>query len=274
VEQAAIGRWVSVQASAVAALSGQLPRDRIQVVVLPVGASSEPVRFGSMTRGGGASTAVLVSSGFDEAALQRDWVLVHELTHLTHPFVARSDAWLSEGLATYYQEVLRVRAGLHKPQDAWRRLLDGSRKGEDMNDSLAFSAAHMFETFAFSPVYWAGAAVALHADVELRRLSGGKRSLDDVLAELTRCCSRGDRPWAASEVIARLDGFAGAKVMQGLAAKWVHGPRFPELKTLFAQLGIDEQGQPVQGAPLAWIRDAIMLPNDLQRSNAGGTKPR
>lgn len=276
-EHASIGRWVDVQANAVAALAGQLPRKRIQLVVLPVGPSSEPVRFGSMTRGGGASAAVLLSNGFDESALMRDWVLVHELCHLVHPFVMRRDAWLSEGLATYYQEVLRVRAGLHKPEDAWRRLLEGSRKGEAMRDTLAHTAANMFKTFAFSPVYWAGAAFALRADVELRKRSQGKRSLDDAIDKLTRCCSRGDRAWPASDVIERLDAISGEPVMRELAAKWVDGPRFPELKTLFAELGIDDQGRPIEGAPLAWIRDAIMeptsaAPEPLRLSDASGTR--
>ncbi len=262
-DRAAVDRWVRVQANAAAAMAGTMPRRRVQVVVLPSGASSEPVRFGSMTRGGGASVGLLIGQGrggakLDEAALTRDWVLVHELSHLFHPFIAREDAWLSEGIATYYQEVLRVRAGLHSPHDAYRRLLEGSEKGRALSLSVRDAAASMYETHIFAPVYWAGATYAFMADVELRKASGGKRGLDEVIAELTRCCSRAARPWTAAETIARLDAIAGTPVFSALEARHIANAPFPELSSLYAELGIGRDGRALGPAPLSWVRDAIM----------------
>jgi len=261
---AAIERWVTVQANAMATL-GRLPREHLQLVVVPSGPSSDPMRFGSMTRGGGASVALLIASNFDEAALTRDWVLVHELSHLLHPFVQRDEAWVSEGIATYYQEVLRARAGLQSPEDAWRRIWNGSRQGEAMAMSLERGAASMYETYRFAPVYWGGAAVMLLADVELRRQSGGARGLDDVLMQLSECCAVCVRPWSANEVAERMDTIAGAPVMRDLIAHVVRGTAFPSLGSLYAQLGLDELGQAKGEAPLAAIRDAIMrAPAGLQ----------
>jgi len=36
-------------------------------------------------------------------------------------------------------------------------------------------------------VYWSGAALALLADVELRRRSDGEQTLDDILGEFQQC---------------------------------------------------------------------------------------
>lgn len=273
-QHGAIERWVSVQARAVASL-GRLPREHLQLVVVPSGPSSDPMRFGSMTRGGGASVALLIASDFDEDALTRDWVLVHEICHLLHPFVVRGQAWLSEGIATYYQEVLRARAGLESREQAWRRIWDGSRQGEAMPGNLEHGAATMYETYRFAPVYWGGASIMLLADVELRRRSHGERGLDDVLMELSSCCSKGSRPWSAGEVAQRIDAIAGFPLMHDLIANVVQGASYPRLDGLFGQLGLDEQGRAQAGAPLSEIRDAIMSARSaepsLQLSDAGGT---
>jgi len=257
-QRASVIRWVTVQANAMATLAGRLPRERIQIVVLPMGDSSDPVRFGSMTRGGGASVGVLLASNFDEAALMADWVLVHELSHLLHPFVNRGQAWLSEGIATYYQEVLRARAGLQSPGEAWQRIMSGARQGESMGMSLEQGASEMYTTYRFAPVYWGGAAVMLLADVELRTKSGGTRGLDDVMMELSRCCGEGSRAWSAAEVGERIDAIAGMPVMRDLIANVVRAGAFPALGAVYAQLGLDEEGRAKPAAPLAPVRDAIM----------------
>ena len=54
--------------------------------------------------------------------LRTDWTATHEFSHLLLPYVSRRDRWLSEGLASYYQNVLRARDGRLSETDAWRKL--------------------------------------------------------------------------------------------------------------------------------------------------------
>jgi hypothetical protein len=257
---AQLAPWLTTAATAAAQVTGRLADERILAVVVPERESNEPVRFGMATRGGGSALLLLVPTNAELESLRKDWVAVHELCHLLHPFVARDQAWLSEGLATYYQEVLRVRAGLMSEQDAWRRIYEGSLRGRDTAGGLAQASAKVFESHDFPTVYWAGAAFALMADVELRRRSAGKRSLDDVMAGLASCCARRDRPQRAESVLARMDELAGTPVFSELAARWVHGPELPQLGPLYAQLGLHVEDGRVQnpGAEHAWIRAAIM----------------
>jgi hypothetical protein len=253
--------WLSRAAHTAALASGRVPGADAVVAVIPMPGSDRPVRFGMAARGGGTSLLLLVSEDASLYALARDWVAVHEFCHLLHPFVARDDAWLSEGLATYYQEVLRVRAGLLPELEAWRRLYEGSLRGRAADASLAEHSAAMFADRSFSMVYWAGASFALMADVELRRRSRGATTLDRVVSELARCCARGTEPVPARELIAQLDRIAGMPVFSELAQRWVLGPRLPDLDALYARLGLapDAEGiEIVAGGEDAAIREAIM----------------
>jgi predicted metalloprotease with PDZ domain len=57
----------------------------------------------------------------DADDLRADWVLAHELFHLGVPSMP-GGAWLDEGLATYYEPVLRTRAGLVSEMATWTEL--------------------------------------------------------------------------------------------------------------------------------------------------------
>jgi hypothetical protein len=253
--------WLERAGRAAALAFGHFPRAQAQVVVVPTGPASEPVRFGTMNRGGGASAALLLAENAELEPLLHDWVAVHEFCHLLHPFVDREDAWFSEGTATYYQEVLRVRAGMEPEQDAWRRLYEGSLLGREARGNLVGTSAGMSHSFDFRTVYWAGASFALLADVELRRHSHGKLSLELALRELATRGGPQAQPLRARDVLERIDQIAGAQLLVPLMQRWVEGPQLPELGPLYERLGVHvEQGTTTiaSNEQDAWIREAIM----------------
>lgn len=261
--RAAIVPWLRTAASASARVTGRVPAARVLVIIVPDEPGERPVRFGTVARGGGASLLLFVPRDAALEALRSDWVAVHELSHLLHPFVERKDAWLPEGFATYYQELLRVRAGLMPEPEAWQRIAAGAQRGAAATHSLAQESADMFLTFEFSRVYWGGAAFALLADVELRKRSGGTRTLDSVLTQIHECCSRSARPWPARELLARMDELAGAPVFSELAERNVYRPGFPDVTPVLKELGVMVSEAGVQldaSAPAAAMRAAIMLP--------------
>lgn len=259
----AIVPWIEAAARAAALPNGRFPVPRAQVVVIPAHRSGRPVIFGHATRGGEGSIAFVVATDATREALLADWVAVHEFSHLWRPMLHRADIWLSEGLATYYQEVLRARAGHIPATQAWARLWIGAEKGRDTAASLVDESARVFETFDFPRVYWGGAAIALLADIEIRRRSDGERSLDDAMIALSECCARSPQAWSARELIERVDATIGAPVFADVVARFAEQPRFPTLDAAFAGMGLVPRGETVElraDAPDAWIRDAIMAP--------------
>jgi hypothetical protein len=264
---AGVRRWLEAAASAVASVYGRFPRDRVQVVVRPVPAGSghghDPVPFGSSWQGGGAALLLLLSERARDEDLPGEWVAVHEMVHLAMPPISHEDAWLSEGFATYYQEVLRARAGFLEPLEAWRTLDAGFERGrEDGGDApLAEESRRMRQTHEYLRVYWAGAAIALLVDVELRRGSGGASTLDGAMRRLTERHGGAPRFLAADDAIAEVDRYAGRAVFRTVADAALASSDFPPLEEAYRWLGLArERGAlvAVPGAPGAAVRDAIV----------------
>lgn len=266
-DAAAMATWIGEAAQAVSTLYGRFPLPAPQVVIVPVGHRGEAVPWAQVQRGGGAAAHFYVDQHRPLDEFRDDWTATHELSHMLLPFVTRDDAWLSEGFASYYQNVLRARAGMIGPALAWEKLYAGFRRGRQGADgeTLAEASRDMYRDGAFMRVYWSGAAMALLADVGLRRQSGGELSLDAALAELADCCLPSYRTWTARELLARLDELAGTDLFTGLYRRYVDSPGFPDLAEVSAALGIVEDPDGLRfmpDRPATALRHAIMAPRE------------
>jgi hypothetical protein len=266
--------WITDAALRVMSVYGTFPVPRLQVVVTPVAPrppkdldrDADPVPFGRVLRDGGDAVQLFVRRTASPAALARDWTATHEFSHLLLPYVDRSDGWLAEGLATYYQNVLLARSGVYSAREAWQRLVDGFARGrrDDYVDTLTESIARRGPNHLMR-MYWSGAAIALLADVALRE-SGS--SLDAVLAGL-RTELPSDQAWSAERVIARLDASGGDGRLEALRRRSLETPAFPDVEATLAALGVLGSAGEVlldESAPLASVRRAIESP---ARSGAG-----
>ena len=227
--------------SALVTAYGSLPVADLQLLVVPIGRGDEPVPWGEVQRGGGDAVHVYIDQRFSEAAFMDDWVLVHELSHLLHPVIVSDDRWLSEGIASYYQNVLRARAGLMTAETAWNKLHAGFERGirgTAPGRSLAEVSETMMRDRSFMRVYWSGAAVALLADVELRRSSAGAQSLDSALAAFRDCCLPADRVWSAHAFMQQLDRLTGTSIFVNLYQEHVDSDAFPDLAAIYTELGL------------------------------------
>ena len=269
-DAAAMRRWVTSGARALVGAYGRLPVPDVQLLVVPVGSGREPVPWGEVQRGGGNAVHLYIDQRRPAGEFMADWVLVHELSHLLHPVIDSPDRWLSEGIASYYQNVLRARAGLRSAPWAWNALHAGFERGirgTPRGRSLAEVSEHMMRDRSFMRVYWSGAAIALLADVELRRRSGGAQSLDTALAAFAGCCLPATRSWSARELLQQLDRLTGTTVFMTLYREHVDSDVFPDLVALYGELGLQSMDATTlrldETAPDASICAAIMsVPKD------------
>jgi hypothetical protein len=240
-DAAAMRRWISSGARALVSAYGRLPVPDVQLLVVPIGSGREPVPWGEVQRGGGNAVHLYIDQHRPAGEFMADWVLVHELSHLLHPVIDAPDRWLSEGIASYYQNVLRARTGLRSPQWAWNALHAGFERGirgTPRGRSLAEVSENMMHDRSFMRVYWSGAAIALLADVELRRRSRGAQSLDTALAAFADCCLPAARSWTARELLQQLDRLTDTTVFMELYRKHVDSDDFPDLVALYGELGL------------------------------------
>ena len=257
-------RWVARGAHAITTLYGRFPVPSVQVLVHPVGPTDDPVPWGEVMRGGGDSVHLFVDETKHLDTLNANWVLTHELSHLIHPYGLGADAWLSEGIASYYQNVLRARAGMIDAALAWRKLDAGFRRGLKQwraGETLKHDTRAMMRKRKYMRVYWSGAAITLIADVRLRRESRGAWSMDRVFAEITDCCLPSDHRWSARELLEKMGEISGSDIFENLYTEYVEGAAFPDLEASYRELGIRRadgrvvfSNNPGQRA----LRDAIM----------------
>ncbi|HJT97463.1 MAG TPA: hypothetical protein VJ696_04040, partial [Rhodanobacteraceae bacterium] len=261
-ERGKLEAWLGRVGRATLSAYGKLPLDDVQVLIVPVRAGDDPVEFGQSSRGQGHALTLFLDPAEPVAALDRDWVAVHELAHLFHPYLGDEGSWLAEGLATYYQNVLRARAGLLTPDEAWAQIDAGfargrsaTRRGGDV--PLGASGKHP----NYMRTYWSGTAFWLEVDTELRRKSANALDVDEALRRFDACCLPSYRAWAPAEFVAKLDALIGSDVFEKRFADYAARRDFPSVEPLYRELGLRRSGAtlvPDDAAPLAGVRRAIM----------------
>jgi hypothetical protein len=264
-------RWIEHTSTSLNSVYGRFPRQRTQVLIVPIGdrgekrGSAQAVPWAHVVRGGGVGIEFFVDETRPLQDLEDDWTATHEFSHLLLPFISGDDRWLSEGLASYYQNVLRARNGRLSEEEAWEKLHQGFERGRNGSYRGTLASASDSGYGATMRIYWSGAAMMLKADAELRKRSDGKQSLDTALAQLQTCCLTKDRmrnrKWGASELFSQLDKLTGTTVFQELYDEHVYDRDFPDVSKTFTQLGVKTDTSEVRiepGAPWARIRYFIM----------------
>ncbi len=145
-------------------------------------------------------------------SLQVKVLLAHEYFHTWNGGKIASSAeegagyWMSEGFTDFYARRLLLRAGLISPQEFVAKLNEALERGGGNPEKNA-SAARINDLFwKNSDVqhvpYERGDRVALAVDEEIRSVSKGARSLDDLMIDLFHRTRSGEK--YSSELVLRL----------------------------------------------------------------------
>ncbi len=257
-DDAGTRRWLERVVDGVSTVQGRFPVERLLVLLVPV--PGDEVGFGMVRRGGGYSIGLMIGVESTPEQLLASWVPWHELSHLQLPSLPQRDAWLYEGVATYYQEVVPARLGVKSDREAWRQLAAGFERGANAGagETLAREADAMPRTGSYMHVYWSGTAFALDADVALRARGS---SLDRAISEVARSWRGGDDgAWTSDRICARWDRTLDAAILRPLRARYAARVGFPPIARLLERLGVARSGRRVElrDAELSSIRDAIM----------------
>jgi len=236
-----------------------------QVLVLPVGPAREASPFGMSNRGGAYAVTGLVDPLKSEAEYRDSWTFVHEFTHGVHPHLG-DGRWISEGIATYYQNVLRARSGRLTEAEAWDELDAGFERGRKDKSELSLEdlSARMGRLGHYMRGYWSGTALVMMADVELRTREGNPSSLDAALNAYLACCRAREDEAEADAFLATLDRQVGGEVFSTLYRRLSTQSEMPDLAETYRKLGLRHATPKVaidaDDADAAALRHAIMAP--------------
>jgi hypothetical protein len=249
----AIHRWIAEAAGDVRAYYGRFPVPRVLVIVIPVASGS--LGFATTLGNGGASIVAPVGRGIEALPLVRDWQMTHEMIHLAFPNVPRRHHWLEEGISTYVEPIARARRGRYSGSAMWLELARGLPKG-----APGFGDRGLDHTRSWGGTYWGGALFCFVADVEIRKRTGGRRSLDDALRAILDGGGDIRVSWPIEQVLETGDRAAGVPVLRELYARMGRARADVDLARLFEELGVRIERDRVSfddRAPLAAIREAI-----------------
>lgn len=261
--------WVSDAAGVVSPLFGRFPVDRSTLFVVPAKGEDEVV-FGKVLSLAGASVVLVVGDKMPATSRHKDWVLVHELFHLGFPTFRGEGRWLGEGLATYYEPILRARAGWTTESEVFRQFARNMPRGLPKRGSNAGLA----QREDLDSIYWGGALFCLGADVKIREATRGKRSLDDVLRAALARGGDATHVWTVRDVMRLGDETTGTKVLSEMYEHHAARGDTIDLEGLLASLGIVKSDDGVDlddKSPLAWVRRGIV---DHPRGTIAGVFPK
>lgn len=233
-------QWLQKVASALLTVYGELPRKHFRITLERSSDRSSPVPWGQVERSNPANVLLVINPepGYDE--LISDWTAFHELSHLLLPYRGYGNVWFSEGLATYYQNIVRARAGLLDETEMWRKIAAGFDRGKKNHhwdhNNLSEVSDKLGETRQYMRVHWSGVLYWLTADVELRKLH--KNTLDNALEQLKDCCE--ERSMSAKAIARKLDELTNAQLFVPLFDKYSKSYRIPEYQSKLNELGVKQ----------------------------------
>jgi len=252
-----INTWITRSAAMVAAYYGRFPTPLLRLRI--VAAPGEGVRTGHAYPGTGPGIEITLGKATTEAALEHDWVLVHEFIHLALPELAEHHNWLAEGLATYVEGLARVGAGNMTAQELWQEYVDSMPKGEPKAGD-----AGLDRTPTWARTYWGGALFSLNADVEIRAATANRKGLKDALRAILAASGGMRVEWPIERVFAAGDAATGTTVLSSRYALERERPVTTDLAALWSRLGIRVEAGELKldpTAPGAALRIALTAPD-------------
>ena len=247
-------KWVRWAAESVSAYYGRFPVPQLLLRIVP--SDGRGVRGGrTFGRDNGGFITIHVGKDAQFSDLASDWMLTHEMVHLSFPSVAENHHWIEEGIATYVEPIARVRAGHFDANQMWFEVVRDLHQGLPAQGDEGLDHTH-----SWGRTYWGGALFCFLADIEIHRETGNKRGLEDALRGILNAGGDIRYDWELEKALTIGDQATGVPVLQNLYAKMKDQPYNLDLPALWTQLGIERDGNAVMfldTAPLAKTREAI-----------------
>lgn len=250
--------WITQSAEALITYYGYFPVPETDIRLRA--SSGDSVRTGRMTGAGVPVLYITVGARSDRAALDRDWVLVHEMVHTAFPNVPYHQNWIEEGLAVYVEAISRLQAGHISAELAWGSFMRGMPNGRP-----GLFDQGLDRTNSWGNRYWGGAIFCLLADLEIRRQTDNKLGLQDALRGVLKAGLDNRREGDLAETFKLADGITGTTVLTKLYEERRHTAVDTDLDLLWQQLGVIKSGRSVRfddDAPEAYLRRAISTRRD------------
>jgi hypothetical protein len=255
-QQADLLRWVQRACEAVTTYYGKYPVPHLTLRIHPF--DGKGVRHGQTWGMGGGLIKIGVGNETQFADLADDWMLTHEMVHLSFPSMEDEHHWIEEGIATYVEPIARIQAKQMGAPSMWADLARDMPKGVPRSDDKGLDHTH-----TWASTYWGGALFCFLADVQIRERTHNQKGLQDALRAILNAGGDIREDWKLEDALKVGDKATGVDVLMELRGKMCDQPMPVDLAALWKQLGVEPDGKAIRlldDAPQSAIRRAITAP--------------
>ena len=230
---AKFNRWIAESLSMVEKSLGPLPQPKLPVRLNTRFFATEPVPWGQVERDQypvGDGLYLIVYRYAKPAQLKRDWTLYHEISHLYLPYLDYASFWLSEGFATYMQNVIMLQNRVYNRSEFIDKLSAGLARGRintlSATGKLSDITRKMRKNRAFMRVYWTGTAFFIEMYLALQQLG---TSLPALIQAFSSCCR--NQVDTGKELMLKLDKLQGKVLFSTRFFKYRNRTDFPPVSS-------------------------------------------
>ena len=200
-------RWIHQAAENVTGFLWPLSLKHLKLIVTP--AEDGAVQGGKEFDG--ERIEIHIGADTKQADLDDDWMLTHEMFHLSQPDLDDKYSWMSEGMADYLEPVSRSRNGQIKPEKFWQDLVEGLPKGLPEPGDRGLDHAHTWRT-----TYWGGSLHWLLADIRIRQPTHNQKSVRDAALAALNAGGDGFAEWSLPKLLDVYDRGTGTRMFSRL----------------------------------------------------------
>jgi len=257
--------WVKHGSEALEKVYGEFPLDLFRTQINISKRGNHPVPWGEVTRDFPPKVTLVVNVNSELEELKADWTIYHEFSHLLIPYDEGDVRWFTEGLASYYQNIVQARIGMFDEQTMWQKLYDGFERGDKQQNynhqTLNYVSEHIRSNRNYMRIYWSGALYWLKVDMALRQLNRDI-SLDSALKQLHSCCF--NDYYDVFQIVKKLDKLTNSLIFSSHYYEFSNSKSIPNYRSSLQKLGIfldNEQLTLTDSAKLSKLRKAIFNGN-------------
>lgn len=224
-----VSAWLSNGMNATQSLFGALPQKKLYFTIRPLANANEPVPWGQVSRDGKNTITLHVDTSTTQERLLNDWTLYHEIAHLYLPFLDERSTWISEGFATYIQNISMLNHGVISQKEYTERVNAGLTRGRINANKVIGAIENVSEQMrtnrAYMRIYWTGVAFFINVD---NALQAQGTDLITVISAYASCCLT---PKDSGEALMRqLDKVSETNVFSNLHTQYIAAEAFPEIQ--------------------------------------------
>ncbi|NMP14964.1 hypothetical protein [Thalassotalea sp. Y01] len=193
-QNAKVEQWLTFAKTATESTLTEIKQPELPITVKVNTWGTEPVPWGEVKRAFRGKQEYdtlnfVVGGRASLTQMQNDWTVYHEMAHLFLPYMDYPSFWMSEGFASYMQNVIMLQANVYDKDTFIYKIKDGFKRGKSnwqrAPGTLAEVSDDMWQKRAFRRVHWSGVAYYLTIDNQLQQQGS---SLAKVVRDYYQCC--------------------------------------------------------------------------------------